>query len=163
MLVFPAIVGFLCFVYGIASMNSEYNTPSREMCDQWGVGNITLCPACDKACRYQKFVVHIHWNFVFKYHLHSTLLFFRLHESCLFAQLTYLFDNPATVFFAIFMSIWATMFLELWKRKQSIIAWEWDLAGSEHDEEPRPEFETSVKTYRINPVTREKEAYMPYW
>lgn len=33
----------------------------------------------------------------------------------------------------------------------------------ESDEEPRPEFETSVKTYRINPVTREKEAFMPYW
>lgn len=33
----------------------------------------------------------------------------------------------------------------------------------ENDEEPRPEFETSVKTYRINPVTREKEAFMPYW
>lgn len=33
----------------------------------------------------------------------------------------------------------------------------------ENDEEPRPEFETSVKTFRINPVTREKEAFMPYW
>jgi anoctamin-4 len=54
MLVFPAVVGFLCFIYGIASMNSEYNTPSREMCDVMGVGNITLCPLCDKACSYQK-------------------------------------------------------------------------------------------------------------
>ena len=63
-----------------------------------------LGPLCDKACSYQ-----------------------RLHESCLFAQITYLFDNPATVFFAIFMSLWATTFLELWKRKQSMIVWEWDL------------------------------------
>lgn len=46
-------------------------------------GNITLCPLCDKACTYQK-----------------------LGDSCLFSKLTYLFDNPATVFFAIFMSFW---------------------------------------------------------
>lgn len=46
-------------------------------------GNITLCPLCDKACTYQK-----------------------LKDSCLFSRLTYLFDNPATVFFAIFMSFW---------------------------------------------------------
>lgn len=57
----------------------------------------------------------------------------------------------------------ATTFLELWKRKQSVLVWEWDLQGTESDEEPRPEFETSVKTSRINPVTREKEPYMPFW
>jgi anoctamin-4 len=111
MLVFPAIVGFLCFIYGIASMNSDDNTPSKEMCDDLGIGNITLCPLCDKACSYQK-----------------------LHDSCLFAQITYLFDNPATVFFAIFMSLWATTFLELWKRKQSMVVWEWDLHNVENGE-----------------------------
>lgn len=57
----------------------------------------------------------------------------------------------------------ATTFLELWKRKQSVLVWEWDLQGTENDEEARPEFETSVKTFRINPVTREKEPYMPFW
>ncbi|KAL7039822.1 hypothetical protein ACKWTF_000129 [Chironomus riparius] len=139
-LVPPAIVGFLCFIYGISTMNSDDNTPSKEMCDEFGVGRTILCPLCDKACSYQI-----------------------LHDSCLYAQITYLFDNPATVFFAIFMSLWATTFLELWKRKQSIIIWEWDLQGIENDEDPRPEFETSVKTFRINPVTREKEPYMTYW
>lgn len=96
-----------------------------------GPGNITLCPLCDKACKYQ-----------------------RLIDSCKFARLTYLFDNPATVFFAIFMSLWgiiisnkfceikvkilATVFLELWRRKQSVIQWEWDLQGTDQDEESRP-------------------------
>lgn len=41
--------------------------------------------------------------------------------------------------------------------------WEWDLQFTEEDEEPRPEFETSVKTFRINPVTKEKEPYLPTW
>lgn len=44
-----------------------------------------------------------------------------------------------------------------------MIVWEWDLQNAEYDEEPRPEFETSVKTFRINPVTREREPYLPAW
>ncbi|KAF5284242.1 hypothetical protein FQR65_LT00242 [Abscondita terminalis] len=140
MLYAPAVVGTLCFLYGLCTMDGDDNIPSKEICDPNGPGNITLCPMCDRACRYQK-----------------------LMDSCKFARLTYLFDNPATVFFAIFMSIWATLFLELWRRKQSMIQWEWDLQGAEQDEEPRPEFETSVKTFRTNPVTREKEPYLPAW
>ncbi|KAH9630903.1 hypothetical protein HF086_014644 [Spodoptera exigua] len=140
MLYAPAIVGTLCFLYGLASMDSEDNIPSKEICDTKGPGNTTLCPLCDKACQYQT-----------------------LSDSCLFAKLTYLFDNPATVFFAIFMSFWATTFLELWKRKQSVLRWEWDMGGVDQDEDPRPEFEASVKTFRTNPVTREKEPYLPNW
>lgn len=26
----------------------------------------------------------------------------------------------------------------MWRRKQSVIQWEWDLQGTEQDEEPRP-------------------------
>ncbi|OAD62918.1 Anoctamin-4, partial [Eufriesea mexicana] len=136
----PAIVGFLCFMYGVGSMDGPDNIPSKEICDPNIAGNITLCPLCDKACSYQK-----------------------LGDSCIFSKLTYLFDNPATVFFAIFMSFWATTFLELWKRRQAVIIWEWDLQNVESDEEPRPEFETTVKTFRINPVTREREPYLPVW
>lgn len=138
MLIIPSIVGMLCFFYGLATMGSEYNTPSKEICDYEGVGNTTLCPLCDKACSYQK-----------------------LHESCLFAKMTYLFDNPSTVFFAIFMSFWATTFLELWKRKQSVTTWEWDLEDMEGDEENRPEFDAAAKNFRTNPVTKEREAYTP--
>ncbi|XP_074041936.1 anoctamin-4 isoform X2 [Leptinotarsa decemlineata] len=140
MLFAPAIVGTLCFLYGIFTIDGDDNIPTKEICDINIAGNITLCPMCDKACKYQK-----------------------LKDSCKFARLTYLFDNPATVFFAIFMSLWATVFLELWRRKQSVIQWEWDLHGTEQDEEPRPEFETSVKTFRTNPVTRDKEPYLPTW
>lgn len=61
------------------------------------------------------------------------------------------------------MSFWATTFLEMWKRKQSVLIWEWDLQNIENEEDTRPEFETSVKTFRTNPVTREKEPYMPTW
>lgn len=57
----------------------------------------------------------------------------------------------------------ATTFLELWKRKQALIVWEWDLENIEADEENRPEFETSAKNFRTNPVTKEKEPFIPTW
>jgi len=38
-----------------------------------------------------------------------------------------MFDNNGTLFFAIFMALWGTLFLEFWKRKQSVIQYNWDL------------------------------------
>lgn len=90
MLIYPAIVGAICFLYGIISIESNDNIPSKEICNITGPGSITLCPLCDKACEYQK-----------------------LHDSCLFSRITYLFDNPSTVFFAIFMSFWGRCILRL--------------------------------------------------
>ena len=37
----------------------------------------------------------------------------------------------------------ATLFVEIWKRRQSILAWEWDLEMDDQEEQPRPEFEVS--------------------
>lgn len=55
------------------------------------------------------------------------------------------------------------MFLELWKRKQAVIQWQWDLDNYEEEEELRPEFEETVNTTRINPVTNKPEPYLPMW
>ena len=46
------------------------------------------------------------------------------------------------------ISISAIVFLELWKRKQAVIAWEWDLTKFEEDEPLRPQYEAKVKTTR---------------
>lgn len=54
---------------------------SMEMCDQRH--NITMCPLCDKTCSY--------W---------------RMSSACATARASHLFDNPATVFFSIFMALW---------------------------------------------------------
>lgn len=52
-----------------------------EMCDQRY--NITMCPLCDKTCSYWK-----------------------MSSACATARASHLFDNPATVFFSIFMALW---------------------------------------------------------
>lgn len=54
---------------------------SMEMCDQ--SHNITMCPLCDKTCSYWK-----------------------MSSACATARASHLFDNPATVFFSIFMALW---------------------------------------------------------
>ncbi|CAF92931.1 unnamed protein product, partial [Tetraodon nigroviridis] len=73
--------------------------------------NITMCPLCDRVCSYWK-----------------------LSSACGTARASHLFDNPATVFFSIFMALWAAMFMEHWKRRQMRLNYEWDLTGFEDEE-----------------------------
>ena len=63
----------------------------------------------------------------------------------------------------MFSNFAATSFIEFWKRRQAVIAWEWDLTNFEDEEQTRPEYETNVKTTRINPVTRKHEPYLSPW
>lgn len=56
-------------------------------------------------------------------------------------QVTYLFDNVGTVIFAALMAVWATLFLEGWKRTQAEIAWKWALQDSIVQEVRRVKFE----------------------
>uniref|UniRef100_A0A8C7FE99 Anoctamin n=1 Tax=Oncorhynchus kisutch TaxID=8019 RepID=A0A8C7FE99_ONCKI len=107
MLIPAAIVGVIVFLYGCATVDNDI--PSMEICDPRN--NITMCPLCDRACSYWK-----------------------LKTACGTARASHLFDNPATVFFSIFMALWATMFMEHWKRRQMRLNYIWDLTGFEEEE-----------------------------
>uniref|UniRef100_A0AAR2KKJ5 Anoctamin n=1 Tax=Pygocentrus nattereri TaxID=42514 RepID=A0AAR2KKJ5_PYGNA len=116
LLALASLVGIIVFLYGCFTIDS--NIPSLEMCDE--TQNFTMCPLCDRACDY--------WH---------------LSTACGTARASHLFDNPATVFFAIFMSLWAVMFLEHWKRRQNSLNYSWNMTGMEEEEEhPRPKYET---------------------
>ncbi len=133
-----AIVGFICFLYGVGS--SFFYTPVKEICNPKDPYLYYMCPLCDKLCSY--------------YLLSKT--------ACLYAKVTHWFDNQATLFFALFMSFWAVFFLEFWKRKQVSLAYEWHTMDFEEDEErPRPEYLARVTTLKKNPVTEKMEPYMP--
>uniref|UniRef100_G1S833 Anoctamin n=1 Tax=Nomascus leucogenys TaxID=61853 RepID=G1S833_NOMLE len=79
MLIPAAIVGLCVFFYGLFTMNKSQ--VSQEICK---ATEVFMCPLCDKNCSLQ-----------------------RLNDSCIYAKVTYLFDNGGTVFFAIFMAIWS--------------------------------------------------------
>uniref|UniRef100_A0A672P5J0 Anoctamin n=1 Tax=Sinocyclocheilus grahami TaxID=75366 RepID=A0A672P5J0_SINGR len=52
MLFFAAVMGVICFVYGVLSY--EDNITSKEICDPKIGGMIVMCPLCDKKCSYWK-------------------------------------------------------------------------------------------------------------
>jgi len=67
--------------------------------------------------------------------------YWHLSETCLQSRDANLFHNSTTVFFAIFMSFWAVLFLEMWKRYSAEITHRWDLTGFDTQEEhPRPQY-----------------------
>ncbi|XP_042894879.1 anoctamin-5 isoform X2 [Parasteatoda tepidariorum] len=138
MLIPASIVGLICFIYGCITLNS--NVPSNEICDS----QLVMCPLCDKECHY--------WL---------------LSESCNAGKITYLVDNGATALFAVFMSLWGAVFLELWKRYSADITHKWDLTGFDTSEEhPRPEYLARLANERkkkINYITRMYEPYVPFW
>ncbi|XP_030618524.1 anoctamin-5 isoform X4 [Delphinapterus leucas] len=139
MLFFAAIVGLACFIYGLLSMHD--NSSSTEICDPEIGGQIIMCPLCDVMCDY--------W---------------RLNSTCWASKFSHLFDNESTVFFAIFMGIWVTLFLEFWKQRQARLEYEWDLVDFEEEQQQlqlRPEFEAMCTHRKVNAVTKEVEPYLP--
>ncbi|XP_033214628.1 anoctamin-5-like [Belonocnema kinseyi] len=145
MLIPASIAGLLCFFYGVFSLTS--NQLAREACDP-SAENVIMCPQCDKTCDY--------W---------------RLSETCLVSKITSLFDNPATLAFAIFMSFWSVLYLELWKRKSAELSYRWGLVGFDRSaEHPRPKYLkalANIKFFKVkekvNLITREKEPHVSFW
>ncbi|XP_071762788.1 anoctamin-4-like [Centroberyx gerrardi] len=136
-MLFPAaLVGLLVFLYGLFTL--EHCQVSKEICQ---ATDIIMCPICDQYCPYQ-----------------------RLSDSCIYAKVTHLFDNGATVFFAVFMAVWATVFLEFWKRRRAVLAYDWDLIDwEEEEEEIRPQFEAKYsKKERMNPISGKPEPYQAF-
>ncbi|XP_075867523.1 anoctamin-4-like [Nelusetta ayraudi] len=136
-MLFPAaLVGLLVFLYGVFTV--ERCQVSKEICR---ATDIVMCPICDQHCP-----------------------FLRLSDSCIYAKVTHLFDNGATVFFAVFMAVWATVFLEFWKRRRAVLAYDWDLVDWEDEEdELRPQFEAKYsKKERINPISGKPEPYQDF-
>ncbi|XP_068116148.1 anoctamin-1 isoform X4 [Hyperolius riggenbachi] len=131
MLIPASIVGIIVFLYGCATVDQDI--PSTEMCDQRN--NITMCPLCDKTCNYWK-----------------------ISSACATARASHLFDNPATVFFSVFMALWAATFMEHWKRRQMRLNYRWDLTGFEEEQDhPRAEYEARVLQKSLKKDYKRKE------
>jgi hypothetical protein len=79
-------------------------------------------------------------------------------------KVSLMFNNYATIFYALFTAIWGVVFLELWKRRQATLACEWDVAGDTWAaslDQPRPDYVAAAREQRPNAVTGEWEAYIP--
>ncbi|KAF9580146.1 Anoctamin-5 [Lunasporangiospora selenospora] len=73
-----------------------------------------------------------------------------------------IFDNALTMPFALFMSIWSTVYIEFWKRSNQYYAFRWNMNDYERVELPRTEFRPT--RVRYSAVTGRQELYYPlYW
>lgn len=153
-MLFPlAIVGLLVFIAGVISAGSYI--PVQDLCDEKNRGRWYMCPLCDKQCSF--------WNLA--------------PDVCMYAYTTHLLDNDGTVFLAFVVAIWATLFLEFWKRRQASLAQEWHTSEFEEEEEQfRPEYRKSLpkeqlqmflfkrnpETGKIEPLVSKVKTYRRY-
>ncbi|XP_058160840.1 anoctamin-9 isoform X2 [Dasypus novemcinctus] len=123
MLAPAAAVGLVIFLSGFSLFHASQI--SKEICE---AHDVLLCPRGDHGRRFQ-----------------------RLSDTCTFAKLTHLFDNDGTVLFAAFMAVWATVFLEIWKRKRAEVVLHWDLYGWDEDQEEMALELINCPEYKLQP------------
>ncbi|XP_055472765.1 anoctamin-7 [Psammomys obesus] len=129
-----AVVGTVVFLVGCFLVFSD--VPTQELCDS--SDGFDMCPLC------------------------SDCSFWLLSSACTLAQAGRLFDHGGTVFFSLFMALWAVLLLEYWKRKNATLAYRWDCSDYEDIEErPRPQFAAMAPMTALNPITGEDEPYFP--
>ncbi|XP_025786542.1 anoctamin-7 [Puma concolor] len=129
-----AAVGTLVFLVGCFLVFSDI--PTQELCSS--TDHFEMCPLC------------------------LDCPFWLLSSACTLVQASRLFDHGGTVFFSVFMALWAVLLLEYWKRQSATLAYRWGCSDYEDIEErPRPQFAASAPTTAPNPVTGEDEPYFP--
>ncbi|KAM6461624.1 anoctamin-9 [Liasis olivaceus] len=106
-LLVAAVPGIILFIYGFITFSSSQ--VSKEICE---ANTTIMCPLCDQKCP-----------------------FWILSDTCTYAKITHLLDNEGTVMFAMFMAVWATVFLELWKRKRAKVVSGWNMYQWDEEEE----------------------------
>jgi anoctamin-1 len=140
MLILPSILGVLVFIIGISTMFTNYYVNS--ICH--ANSTVVLCPKCDD-CGYTT-----------------------LSDTCVYARINHILDNNFTIFFALCMSIWASIYLELWKRYSATIVHRWGSNDfSKQSEHARPAYITRIKrnkqaVTKINPTTRQQEPTLDF-
>uniref|UniRef100_A0A915HV67 Anoctamin n=1 Tax=Romanomermis culicivorax TaxID=13658 RepID=A0A915HV67_ROMCU len=136
MLIFPSVAGLASFFYGIISLN--YSSINKEICDNTTIpGTLYMCPVC-------RIPMCDPW---------------RLSSSCDSAQWNYRFDHDLHVLFSIVTLLWAIVFLEIWKRKETELSYRWDVTDSEveHHEDRNVRLEYELQNMNRKRTTNDDE------
>eukprot|EP00123_Amoebidium_parasiticum_P015504 comp23001_c0_seq1/m.36670 comp23001_c0_seq1/g.36670 ORF comp23001_c0_seq1/g.36670 comp23001_c0_seq1/m.36670 type:complete len:961 (-) comp23001_c0_seq1:920-3802(-) len=123
----PSLVGLCCFIYGLTYAYDSIIT--TDICSS----NKTICANNELSEAYN------------------------LSDTCNYARFSAVFDNDATIYFTLFMSLWGVFFVEFWKRKSAVKAYKWNVVDFEEEELPRPNFRGNKRAH--NPVTGRMEPY----
>ncbi|CAF1281709.1 unnamed protein product [Adineta steineri] len=134
LLMIPSILGIFVLLWGLLSV--KYDRPTLDICNS--TSSYLMCPKIDRQA---------YWF---------------LNETCFNAKMSYVFDNSASVAFAILISIFAVSVNFLWQRQENRLQFEWDMTDiAEETETLRPDFERRARKTVINKVTDKLEPYVP--
>eukprot|EP00050_Salpingoeca_kvevrii_P011072 m.12487 g.12487 ORF g.12487 m.12487 type:complete len:946 (+) comp3237_c0_seq1:137-2974(+) len=146
-LIIPAILGVIVILVGLI------NFGDNPVIDQVCSSDLVICAPCDGCEKWQ------------------------LSDSCDSLKWSFVFDNNGSIAFGFLMAVWASLFLDFWKRQNAELAFHWDLLDFEDLEPQRAGFRPIVsrryneqkkrqeKYYptKENPITGRKERYYPSW
>ena len=139
MLVFASFFGLLSFAVGTSNVfMDEYDVVKAEVCNS----DQKLCPNCE----YSKLCPFVH-----------------LKDSCKYVKIGFLLDNFSTIVFAMGMSIWATVYMSLWRRRLKTLKFKWNLLNSERKTTVRDVYLKSATVEVRSSVTGNFEKYVNSW
>lgn len=111
-LILPALFGLAVFIFSFVVQVESESSDIREFCNS----TRKMCPICE------------------------TCESWIMNEACDAYRYSYLVDNHLTIIYAICISLWATTFLEMWKRKAARAAYNWGTHYLRQHEPQRPAF-----------------------
>ncbi|XP_022910155.2 anoctamin-4-like [Onthophagus taurus] len=136
----PAFLGLFAICMSYCDLNHPLLHPVRrvnEICES----NKTICPTCtDKHCGYTT-----------------------LSDYCSVAKTVYYLDNNYTVVLALFMTLWASLFVKLWNRAECIWQYKWNLNSCVPQIDEMANYKVRVRAYtKYNKYTQTEEHYTPF-
>nr|XP_022910158.1 anoctamin-4-like [Onthophagus taurus] len=140
LLVIPTFLGLFAFGWAYVDLNIADRTIKRvkEVCSS----TVQICPPCT----------------------HQHCVYANLSDYCGLAMTTYYVDNNYTVFLAIAVTIWATIFLELWSRQEIIWQYKWNLNKSIPHIDEMANYKVRVHNYlKYNKHTKTETHYTPFY
>ncbi|KAJ8949714.1 hypothetical protein NQ318_013583 [Aromia moschata] len=137
MLVPAALLGLIVFITSLILVSASTILTVEDVCGQ---DNLYFCPTCEleKGCKYRAMSTY-----------------------CTYAKWNYVFDNYLTIFFAVFMSFWSTLFVKLWKRKENRLRLRWNIHTEESKFDESQIYAERTKRTRMSKFTGKLELYVP--
>ncbi|CAH0564845.1 unnamed protein product [Brassicogethes aeneus] len=135
MLIIPAFCSLIVIVYGFASMNSKENMLSKEICQS----DKLICP------------------------LSSRTKYFYAKGLCGIFEATYIIFNTASIVFAIAISLWSAVLVEMWKRVESTNQLKWNVKNMEQDLTMRMEYKERAHYREVADGTLEPFVPLVSW
>ncbi|XP_049826402.1 anoctamin-3-like [Aethina tumida] len=135
MLAIPAIISVAVVIFGVGTQFTYHNTLSIEICQS----KLLLCPSCP-SCKYE-----------------------HMRRLCAASHLTYILNNNSTVLFAVVISLWSTVVVEMWKRIEATNQMRWNVKNLEQDFSMRMEYKERAYYREIADGTLEPFIPLTSW